>query len=65
MNAGPTELETIRRKGVPRGKGKWTWTFTGILTHTNITTKVVRKFKKEHDGNYYEDIDDIVKGEAP
>jgi hypothetical protein len=66
VNAGPTGLVTVREKGVPRGKsGKWTWTFTGILTHTNSQTKVVRKFKKEHDGNYYEVIDDIVKGGAP
>jgi hypothetical protein len=42
----------IRTKCVPRGKGKWTWTLTGILTHTNNQTKVVRKYKKEHDGNY-------------
>lgn len=66
VNAGPTGLETIKTRGVPRGKsGKWTWTFTGILTHTIIRTKVVRKFKKEHDGNYYEVIDDIVEGDAP
>jgi len=66
VNAGPTGLDTIRKNGVPRGKsGKWTWTFTGILTHTNATTKVVRKFKKEHDGNYNEVIDDIVEEEAP
>jgi hypothetical protein len=38
---------------------------TGILTHINNNTKVVRKFKKVHDGNYYEVIDDIVEGEAP
>ena len=65
VNAGPAGLETIKTRGVPRGKGKWTWKFTGILTHTNNQTKVVRKFKKEHDGNYYEVIDDIVEGDAP
>jgi hypothetical protein len=36
-----------------------------ILTHTNNQTKVVRKFKKEHKGNYYEVIDDIVDGGEP
>ena len=65
VNAGPAGLDTTRTNGVPRGKGKWTWKFTGILTHTNNQTKVVRKFKKEHDGNYYEVIDDIVEGDAP
>jgi hypothetical protein len=64
-DAGPSGLVTERQNNVPRGKGKWTWTFTGVLTHTNSQTKVVRKFKKEHDGNYYEVIDDIVDGGEP
>jgi hypothetical protein len=65
VNAGPAGLDTTRTNGVPRGKGKWTWKFTGILTHTNNQTKVVRKFKKDHDGNYHEVIDDIVEEETP
>ena len=59
------KLEQDLKNNVPRGKGKWTWTLTGILTHTNNQTKVVRKFKKEHEGNYYEVIDDIVDGGEP